>query len=62
MYVLMILPYYLMACINIHKYADYANTTICKIDHKIKGLCLSLDLVPILVVYDIVALEILLIS
>ena len=37
---------------KIHEYANYANKMICISYHKIKGLCLSFYLVPILVVYD----------
>ena len=35
--------------INIH---EYANKIFCILDHEIKGLCLSFNLLPSLVAYD----------
>ena len=42
----MIFPIFYNIFINIHEYPNYANT----VDHGMKGLCLSFNLVPILVV------------
>ena len=38
-------------CINIHEYENYANMITCIFDHRKKDLCLSLNLVQILVIY-----------
>ena len=38
--------------INIHEYANHANTVRCIFDHGMKGLCHSFILVQILVIYD----------
>ena len=38
--------------INIHEYANDANSVICISGHGIKGICITFYLVPRLVVYD----------
>ena len=37
--------------ISIHEYANNVNMIICIFDHGMKGICLSLNLVQILVIY-----------
>ena len=34
-----------------HEYANYANMITCIFDHGIKGVCLSINLVQILIIY-----------
>ena len=48
----MIFPYFLVFCINIHEYANYANKVRCIFDFGIKGQCLSFILDQILEFYD----------
>ena len=48
----MIFPYFLAVFINIHEYANYANTVRCIFDSGMKGLCLSFILVQILVIFE----------
>ena len=43
-------PLFFSAFINIHKYAKYANMITCIFDHGMK-VCLSFNLVQILVIY-----------
>ena len=45
------LPLFFSVLINIREYANYANMITCIFDHGIKALCLSFNLVQILVIY-----------
>ena len=45
-------PLFFSVFININEYANYENTTTWIFDHEMKVLCPSINLVPLLVVYD----------
>ena len=49
----MCFPYFLLFFffMNIHEYANYENMITCIFDHGMKGLCLSFNLVQMLVIY-----------
>ena len=44
-------PLFFSVFINIHEYANYANIITCTFDHRMEGICLSFNLVQILVIY-----------
>ena len=45
-------PLIISVFININEYANHENTTTWIFDHEMKVLCPSINLVPLLVVYD----------
>ena len=40
-----VFPLFVNVFINIHEYANYANTIICILDHEMKALCLSFNMI-----------------
>ena len=51
LFIFLMIFFFFSAFMNIHEYANYANKITYIFDHGMKGLCLSFDLVQILVIY-----------